>query len=524
MTPDGMLAAVLPIIDDLARELPDQERFRRLLDALRMLVPCDAIALLRLDREQLIPLAADGLHAEVMGRRFRISEHPRLAALMRGEGGTRFPADSTLPDPYDGLIDAPSLTLNVHDCMGCPIVVDGRIWGVVTLDALDSGRFHSRDLQKLEAFSRLIAATVKACDRFSVLNRRIEDQHRLAERYLEAAARIDVQVLVGNSIAFKALIEEINTVADSDLTVLVSGETGTGKELVAQAIHARSSRARRQMITVNCAALPDSLAESELFGHVRGAFSGAVGNRSGKFELANGGTLFLDEVGELPLALQAKLLRVLQDGQLQRVGSDQDHRVDVRVIAATNRDLADEVRRGRFRADLYHRLSVYPLVAPALRDRGRDVLLLAGSFLEQNRSRLQLRSLRLSPAAQAPLLAYRWPGNVRELEHLIGRAALKARADSNSASSVSIEPEHLDLPQESRANEIEILSAVAPPQADASLRDAVDRHQENLIRLSLERNKGNWAASARELAIDRGNLRRLASRLGVSYPSASRTR
>jgi anaerobic nitric oxide reductase transcription regulator len=166
--------------------------------------------------------------------------------------------------------------------------------------------------------------------------------------------------MIGQSKAHKRLVEEINLVGGSDLTVLITGETGVGKELVAQAIHAASPRADKPIISLNCAALPDTLVESELFGHVRGAFTGAS-DRRGKFELANGGTLFLDEVGELSLTVQAKLLRVLQSGQLQRLGSDKEHQVDVRLIAATNRDLAEEVRSGRYRADFYHRLSVYPL-------------------------------------------------------------------------------------------------------------------------------------------------------------------
>ena len=167
--------------------------------------------------------------------------------------------------------------------------------------------------------------------------------------------------LLGHSPAHQRLLDEVALVGNSALTVLVLGETGVGKELVAQALHAASPRAARPLISLNCAALPEHLVESELFGHVRGAFSGAVAERRGKFELAHGGTLFLDEVGELPLAAQAKLLRVLQGGQLQRLGSDRDHMVDVRVVAATNRNLADEVRTGRMRADFYHRLSVYPL-------------------------------------------------------------------------------------------------------------------------------------------------------------------
>jgi anaerobic nitric oxide reductase transcription regulator len=262
--------------------------------------------------------------------------------------------------------------------------------------------------------------------------------------------------------------------------------------------------------------LPETLVESELFGHVRGAFSGAVSERSGKFDLANGGTLFLDEVGEMPLSAQAKLLRVLQSGQLQRVGSDREHHVDVRVIAATNRDLAEEVKAGRFRADLYHRLSVYPLKVPALRERGRDVLLLAGYFLEENRARLGLRSLRLSPEAQNSLLTYEWPGNVRELEHLVSRAALKALSSHAERPRIlSIDSKALDLPTATPLPEVAPDAVKTDLPATLSLREAVDAYQKQLIQASLERHHHCWADVAREMAIDRANLSRLAKRLGL---------
>jgi anaerobic nitric oxide reductase transcription regulator len=519
MTANPLLGALIPLVADLARELPEAERYRRLLDALRLQLPCDALALLKLDGEVLVPLSVQGLSADTLGRRFRIAEHPRLQALLDHAGPSRFAADCELPDPYDGLVEGHRGHLEVHDCLGCPLYVHDRLWGLLTLDSLDPASYGKVDLDTLQAFASLAAATVMANERISSLLRRVEDEHQLAAVYKQAADHHRPRELIGQSAGHKELLREIALLGDSELTVLIGGETGVGKELVAEAIHAASARARRPLISINCAALPDTLVESELFGHVRGAFSGAVSERSGKFELAHGGTLFLDEVGELPLTVQAKLLRVLQSGQLQRVGSDREHRVDVRVLAASNRDLAEEVRAGRFRADLYHRLSVYPLRVPALRERGRDVLLLAGYFLEENRVRLGLRSLRLAADGQKALLGYDWPGNVRELEHLIGRAALKAlSACAERPRILSIAAAHLGLTE--REPGIEPASRLAPQAALASaqglaLRDAVDAYQKQLIVEALARHKGKWADVGRELGVDRANLSRLAKRLGL---------
>lgn len=524
MTSHPLLQALIPLVADIARELPSAERYRRLLEALRVLLPCDAAALLRLEDGALVPLAVDGLSSDTLGRRFRVEEHPRFAALLESGEPLRFPADSPLPDPYDGLVEGVKGHLPVHDCVGCVIRVDEKPWGLLTLDDLAPERFSRVDLAALRSFGSLAAATVSVADRIEQLKSRVEHESLRAEGYRLAAAP-RARGLTGRSPAMRQLQKEIELVSASELSVLIQGETGVGKELVAQALHAGSPRAARPMISLNCAALPDALVESELFGHVRGAFTGAVGERPGKFELADGGTLFLDEVGELAPAVQAKLLRVLQSGQLQRLGSDREHRVDVRVIAASNRNLADEVRAGRLRADFYHRLSVYPLQVPPLRERGRDVLLLSGFFLEENRSRLGLGGLRLDASAQAALLAYDWPGNVRELEHLLGRSVLKALGRQPQRPRIlSLMAADLDLPgvPDARmppADESGEAGRLAPPPARLGerqgLRDAVAKFERELVESALAQHDYRWAAAARALGVDRGNLVRLAKRLGL---------
>ena len=531
MTTPAILNAVIPLVADLALDLPEHERLRRLLAALRTLLPADAVALLRLDGEWLQPVAIDGLVPDALGRRFRLAEHPRLAQLLAAGQAMRFAPDSPLPDPYDGLVADQGQTiahLHVHDCMGCVLQTGGLTWGLLTLDALEPGRFgDAASLDLLQAFSNLAAATVATAERV----------HQLTEMARTGASRRSTTTIqgeremLGQSPAMRQLQKDISLVATSDLSVLITGETGTGKELVAQAVHAQSNRAQRPLVSINCAALPDNLVESELFGHVRGAFTGALSERSGKFEQANQGTLFLDEVGELSLPVQAKLLRVLQSGQLQRLGSDREHHVDVRVIAATNRDLAEEVRAGRMRADFYHRLNVYPLTVPPLRERDSDAMLLAGYFLEENRSRLQLGGLRLDAAAQAALLVHSWPGNVRELEHLISRAVLKALSHGNAQTRSGTRPRIVTLGMEDVWGSAapELVAPVGMPSTPAStaaagaqdsvreigLRDAVSAYERELVNASLSRHHGNWAAAARELQIDRANLQRLAKRLGV---------
>jgi PAS domain S-box-containing protein len=244
--------------------------------------------------------------------------------------------------------------------------------------------------------------------------------------YLHEEVRRNYGAIIGESPALKKVLAQIEMVAPTNASVLVLGESGTGKELVARAIHDRSPRKDGPLVRVNCASVPRELFESEFFGHTRGAFTGAIKDRIGRFELAAGGTLFLDEIGEVPLELQSKLLRVLQEGQFERVGEERTRTVDVRIIAATNRDLESEVKAGKFRQDLYYRLSVFPIELPPLRERPEDIGMLAQHFLEQASRKMGKPLSRLGPAQLRELQNYDWPGNVRELQNVIERAVIRA--------------------------------------------------------------------------------------------------
>lgn len=256
----------------------------------------------------------------------------------------------------------------------------------------------------------------------------LRERLELENAYLKEEIRLEShhQGIIGRSPAIEATLRQIDLVAGTDATVLVTGESGTGKELIARAIHEASRRRDRPLIRVNCAAVPRDLFESEFFGHAKGAFTGALRDRVGRFELAEGGTLFLDEVGEIPLDLQGKLLRVLQERSFERVGEERTRAVDIRLVAATNRDLKEEVRRGRFREDLYFRLNVFPLAASPLRERPEDIALIAQHFLKGAARRLNIPEPRLTEGDARRLARYTWPGNVRELENVIERAAILA--------------------------------------------------------------------------------------------------
>jgi PAS domain S-box-containing protein len=353
----------------------------------------------------------------------------------------------------------------------------------------------------------------------SVFAEDISDRKRREEELIDAREYLREEVggldagptIVGFDEGLSQVLARVDSVAAGTTTVLITGETGTGKELVARAIHERSPRRDRLLVKVNCAAISSGLVESELFGHEKGAFTGALARRKGRFELAHGGTLFLDEVGELPLDLQAKLLRVLQERELERVGGTETVKVDVRVIAATNRDLADMVARGKFREDLYYRLDVFPIALPPLRERPRDVALLVHSFLRRFSRQAGKRIGQVTPEAMRRLEAYRWPGNVRELQNVIERAVILAQGPTLGLEALpSLEP-----------REERTVSVVAAPLEPAAPTVAqVEREYVTRTLAATEWVIEGEHGAARRLGLHPNTLRSRLKRWGIRRPEA----
>ncbi len=310
--------------------------------------------------------------------------------------------------------------------------------------------------------------------------------------------------LIGESQALKQVLRDIAQVAGTDTTVLIMGETGTGKELVARAVHAASARRERPLVTVNCAAIPATLIESELFGHEAGAFTGATKKREGRFSLADKGTMFLDEIGELPLDLQAKLLRVLQEGEFDPVGSSRTRKVDVRVLAATNRDLVAAVKQGTFREDLYYRLNVFPIRLPPLRERGDDVVRLASLFTKRFASKMGRILEPLTADGARRLLTYNWPGNVRELQNVIERAVITAEAGKLNLDRA--------LPEAPSINQSGTDKTASLPSAILSAQELEELERTNILR-ALDAAKGKVSGEKGAASLLGLNASTLSSRM-----------
>jgi Nif-specific regulatory protein len=379
----------------------------------------------------------------------------------------------------------------VKSALCVPLLVADRVSGVIYLDTRSpENPFDGDHLQLITAVAGLISLAWE--------NVRHLEKLREENKYLQEEINLNHE-LVGDSPRMRALYELIRRVAATDSTVLIQGESGTGKELVARAVHNSSSRADGPFVAVNCAAITETLLESELFGYEKGAFTGAVAQKKGKVELANGGTLFLDEIGEFAVALQAKLLRVLQEREFERVGGTRPMKIDVRFVAATNRGLLQAVEAGTFRRDLYHRLNVVSITLPALRERAEDISLLADYFVAKASRKCRMRPKSISPEAQACLLSYDWPGNVRELEHAMERALVLGSSDR-------ILPE--DLPAE-------IFESAPGEPSSSNFQSVVKEQKKQVVQKAMQQSNGNYIEAAKLLGIHPNSLLRLIRNLNL---------
>jgi len=481
------LQALLRIGKDLHSLRATQDLGRRLLELLLETVPAERAALLLLDR------AGEPATAFALDRAGSAAPFPLSRTLVERVLGERQAtlANDVLQIP--GWGDAESVrAARIRSLLAAPLTGPGGALGLLYLDTRHEGpRFDETHLDLVLAIAGIAAAALANARHMEWL---AEEKERLEDA-------IDHD-LVGESPRIREIWRLLSRVAPSDSTVLIRGESGTGKEVAARAIHRKSRRASRPFIAINCATLSETLLESELFGHEKGAFTGAVLRKTGKLEVADTGTLFLDEVGEIPPPLQAKLLRVLQEREFERLGSTRPIRVDVRVIAATNRDLEQAIREGTFRDDLFYRLNVISFTLPPLRERREDIPLLASHFAARFGFRLGRRVAGFSPEARALLQRYAWPGNVRELSNAVERAIVLGEGDL-------IRPE--DLPET-------ILEA--PPGAAGKgpvtrFHETINETKKRLILDAVETTRGNITKAAELLGLNANYLHRLISNLGV---------
>jgi formate hydrogenlyase transcriptional activator len=388
-----------------------------------------------------------------------------------------------------------------------PLMSHGRALGVLNVGSAKQGAFIDTDAQLLSQVGNQLAIAIEnalAYRQIDALKTKLEEEKLYLEE--EISDQFNFREIIGNSPSLKRALQDVQTVAPTDSNVLIFGETGTGKELIARAIHNLSARKDHTLVKVNCAAIPTGLLESEMFGHEKGAFTGAIEQRKGRFELANGGTLFLDEVEDIPLDLQSKLLRVLQEREFERLGSSRTITVDVRVVAATNADLAKLVADKKFRNDLYYRLNVFPITLPPLRERTDDIPLLVHFFAQKFAQRMKKPIERIPTETVTALTRYRWPGNIRELQNLIERAVILSRG-------TVLEVPLGELKQNGEATEHSGTNGT-------SALEAVER--EHILRVLRETNWviGGPAGAAARLGLPRTTLNHKMQKLGISRPRA----
>lgn len=412
----------------------------------------------------------------------------------------------TLEDPrFDPRVDGEKGLL-VKSLLCAPLQAKGRVIGAIQVKNRLDRPFEERDLRLLTSLAGHIATSVENARFYKDLQEakdRLKDENVYLRREVERKYKFDQ--IIGNNPRMNQVFDLLEKVIDTPTTVLVQGETGTGKEMIARAIHYNSSRRDKRFVAQNCGALPESLLESEFFGHKKGSFTGAISDKKGLFEIAHDGTIFLDEIGDTSPALQVKLLRVLEEGEFRPVGDTRDVKVDVRVISATNRDLQKEVEAGRFREDLYYRLNVFPVFLPPLRERRDDIPLLADHFLGKHSRRMNKEVAGFTMEAMDLLQAYDFPGNVRELENEIERAVTLANPQDSITGSL--------LSERVRQGKEKVFSLALAQKG--TLREVVDQVERHMIQEAMEACRGNKSRVARNLGLSRVGLQKKIKRLGM---------
>jgi formate hydrogenlyase transcriptional activator len=449
--------------------------------------------------------------------------HEELVYAIEGSpSGTAFRTMKplTLQSPFAGWLDSPIAQIAVREglksvcCL--PLISRNRAIGVLVLGRLRDDAFNQADIGFLSQVANQIALAVENALAYREI-RELKEQLSKEKLYLEDEIRTEMNFaqIIGNSASLRRVLKGVGTVAPTDSTVLIYGETGTGKELIARAIHDLSPRSSKPFVKLNCAAIPTGLLESELFGHEKGAFTGAIAQRIGRFEVADGGTIFLDEIGEIPLELQTKLLRVLQEREFERLGSSRTLRTDARLIAATNRDLEAMVAEQKFRSDLFFRLNVFPVHVPPLRERQGDIPLLVRHFTQQFSRRMKKAMETIPSTAMDALCRYHWPGNIRELQNVIERAVIVS-----SGPVLSIDVGDLKSP---KAIRVEERAAIPQFPANGALHGILEETERRHILEALE--QCNWVVAgshgaAALLGINRSTLQVRIRRLGISRDTA----
>jgi Nif-specific regulatory protein len=436
-----------------------------------------------------------------------------LIKFKLGEGITGKVAEHGIPMAFSKLDDVPfflnrsgfrkNMNLSELAFICVPIKYYNEVIGTLSVDQInihreDKNSSLDNELKLLNVTALLIASYLEQI--------KIEKENKILRNVL--LGQDSLKKIIGNSSKLKATMTLVAQVADSPTTVMITGETGTGKELIAEAIHSLSSRKDGPFIRINCGAIPETLIESELFGHEKGSFTGAFERKVGKLEVAHKGSIFLDEIGELPLLAQVKLLRALQEKEIERIGSTKPIKIDVRIIAATNRQLEKEVNDGKFRSDLYYRLNVFPIHTPPLRERGADIMLLSDFFVEKYTHKLNKKVNRISTAAIDALMAYHWPGNVRELENCIERAVLLATENVIR---------YQDLPPSLQMKEKGLDLENAENQKIDIFRIRVEAFEKELIIEALKNAEGNQAKAAQQLGSTIRVIQYKIQKLNIDY-------